>query len=132
MNDRIVTMPAVALRATCVLPGMILHFDISRNKSIKAVENAMVNDQRIFLITQLDMNCEEPGVTDLYGTGTIGTLKQRIRMPKGRVRVRLRQSQRKDRPGCDPADHGDKRCYEAGGSDRDTAAAYMDAGAGFP
>ena len=87
MNDRIVTMPAVALRATCVLPGMILHFDISRNKSIKAVENAMVNDQRIFLITQLDMNCEEPGVTDLYGTGTIGTIKQLIRMPKGIVRV---------------------------------------------
>ena len=87
MNDRVITMPAVALRATCVLPGMILHFDISRNKSIKAVENAMVNDQRIFLITQLDMNCEEPGVSDLYSTGTIGSIKQLIRMPKGIVRV---------------------------------------------
>ena len=80
-------LPAVALRATCVLPGMIIHFDISREKSVKAVENAMVNDQSIFLITQKDMECEDPVREDLFTVGTIGSIKQLIKMPKGLIRV---------------------------------------------
>ena len=87
MNNDINIMPAVALRGTCVLPGMIVHFDISRQKSIKAVENAMVHDQSIFLITQKEIECEDPGIDDLYHVGTIGTIKQLIKMPKGLIRV---------------------------------------------
>ena len=94
MNTEKKLMPAVALRATCVLPGMIMHFDISREKSIKAVENAMVSDQSIFLITQIDMNCEEPSREDLYDVGTIGTIKQLIKMPKGLIRVLVEGEQR--------------------------------------
>ena len=81
------TLPAVALRATCVLPGMIVHFDITREKSIKAVEKAMVADQNLFLVTQKDELVEDPSMDDLFTTGTIGTVKQLIKMPKGLIRV---------------------------------------------
>ena len=66
MEELIVTLPAVALRGMTILPGMIAHFDISRPKSIKAVEKAMMEEQKIFLVTQKDVEQEEPGQDDLY------------------------------------------------------------------
>ena len=59
-------MPAVALRGMVILPGMIAHFDVSREKSIHAVEQSMMDEQKIFLVAQRDVEQEEPGIEDLY------------------------------------------------------------------
>ncbi|MGN0316215.1 MAG: endopeptidase La [Fusicatenibacter sp.] len=80
-------LPAIALRGTTILPDMIVHFDISRTKSIKAVEEAMLDDQKIFLITQKDPDTEVPGLLDVYKIGTIATIKQVVRMPKEVLRI---------------------------------------------
>ena len=66
MRDIVLTMPAVALRGMTILPGMIAHFDISRSKSIRAVEEAMSKDKQIFLVTQKDVEQENPNTEDLY------------------------------------------------------------------
>ncbi|MGI6041239.1 MAG: endopeptidase La [Candidatus Alectryocaccobium sp.] len=87
MSDIIMRMPAVALRGTLVMPDMIMHFDISRSRSIKAVEKAMLLDQKIFLVAQKDINVEEPGMDDVYSIGTIGTIKQVIKLPNNLIRV---------------------------------------------
>ena len=71
MSDIIQHLPAIALRGTTILPDMIVHFDVSREKSIKAIEKAMVQDQKVFLITQKDPETEEPAQEDLYRIGTI-------------------------------------------------------------
>ena len=62
MSDIRITIPAVALRGMTILPGMIAHFDISREKSLKAVEEAMKGDEKIFLVTQIDVDTDNPGV----------------------------------------------------------------------
>ena len=80
-------MPMIALRATTVLPEMIVHFDVSRKKSIKAVEAAMLHDQRVFLLTQKDPEVEAPGLTDLYQVGTIAYIKQVVKLPQDLYRV---------------------------------------------
>ena len=54
MEDKILTIPAVALRGMTILPGMVAHFDISRDKSLRAVEEAMKGDQKLFIVTQKD------------------------------------------------------------------------------
>ena len=87
MNNTIMVMPAIALRGTTILPDMIVHFDISREKSVKAVEEAMTQDQKIFLVTQKDPKVEEPAIDDLYRIGTIAMVKQVVKMPKGVLRV---------------------------------------------
>ena len=87
MNNLLKEMPAVALRGACVLPGMIAHFDISREKSKQAVNNAMMGDQYIFLVTQKDLDVEDPGIDDIYGIGTISQVKQVVKLPKGMVRI---------------------------------------------
>ncbi len=87
MNDYLTKMPAVALRGTLVMPDMIMHFDISRSRSIKAVEKAMLLDQKIFLVAQKDINEENPQMEDLYRIGTIGTIKQVIKLPNNLIRV---------------------------------------------
>ena len=89
MSEVIREGPAVALRGMTILPGMVAHFDVSRPKSIKAVENAMLADQRIFLVAQRDVEEEEPDQNGLYKIGVIATVKQVIKMPHevGRVLV---------------------------------------------
>lgn len=87
MEDLIQTLPVVALRGMTVLPDMVIHFDVSRERSIKAIEQAMLRDQRIFLVTQKDPQTEEPGPDDLYRIGTIAAVKQVIKMPHSIVRV---------------------------------------------
>lgn len=79
--------PTVALRGITVLPEMVLHFDLSRKKSIKAVEEAMNDDQMIFLVTQRDVEVEEPGIDDLYEVGVVGVVKQLMKLPNDIVRV---------------------------------------------
>lgn len=87
MNELIKVLPAIALRGTTILPDMIVHFDISRDKSVRAVEEAMLRDQNIFLITQKDPSVEEPGVLDLYKVGTIAKIKQVVKLPKHVLRI---------------------------------------------
>ncbi len=80
-------IPVVALRGMAILPGMVAHFDVSREKSIKAVENAMLQDQNIFLVAQRDVEQEEPGIDDLYNIGIIAIVKQVIKLQNNVVRV---------------------------------------------
>lgn len=87
MGERVEIMPAVALRGTTVIPDMIVHFDISRPRSVKAVEKAMLNDQRIFLITQKDPAVETPDLNGLYKIGTIGCVRQVVKLPQGILRI---------------------------------------------
>lgn len=77
-------MPMIALRGTTVLPEMIVHFDVSREKSIRAVEAAMLHDQKVFLLTQKDPEVETPELDDLYRVGTIAYIKQVVKLP-GRI-----------------------------------------------
>ena len=93
MTNETQVMPAVALRGITILPDMIVHFDISRAKSIRAVEEAMLGDQKIFLITQKDPDTEVPGLLDVYKIGTIAVIKQVVRMPKDVLRI-LRKTRR--------------------------------------
>ena len=87
MTQPIEILPAIALRGTTILPDMIVHFDISREKSIKAVEAAMVKDQRVFLITQKDPETENPGIPELYQVGTVAFVKQVVKLPQDVLRV---------------------------------------------
>lgn len=87
MEDRLITLPAIALRGLVVLPEMIQHFDISREKSISAVEHAMVGDQKVFLVAQKHPEEEIPEEADLYQIGTIANIKQLVKIPGGVVRV---------------------------------------------
>ena len=87
MDNEILHMPMVALRGMTVMPNMVVHFDVSRESSIEAVQEAMVGEQKIFLITQKDINIENPKQEDLYETGTIATVNQVVKLPKHIFRV---------------------------------------------
>lgn len=87
MTEEMKHIPAVALRGMTILPAMIVHFDISREISIKAVEQAMLSDQKLFVVTQKDPEVSEPVLDDLYRIGTIVEIKQVIKMPKNILRV---------------------------------------------
>lgn len=86
-KNEIVTMPLVALRNIVVMPGMMIHFDIRRKKSIAAVETAMRQQQRVFVVTQQDVSVEEPTVKDLYAYGTVTVIRQIIKLPENVIRV---------------------------------------------
>lgn len=94
MSDMIQHLPAIALRGTTILPDMIVHFDVSREKSVKALEKAMVQDQRVFLITQKDPEVEEPEQEDLYRIGTIAEIKQLVKSKKNIIQVLVEGKER--------------------------------------
>lgn len=87
MNEINYTLPVIALRGLTVLPDMIVHFDVSRAKSIQALERAMVENQNVFLVTQLDPATEDPADKDLYRMGTVACVKQLIKLPQNTVRI---------------------------------------------
>lgn len=87
-------MPVVALRGMVILPGMIAHFDVSREKSMKAVEVCMMDSQKIFLVTQRDVEQEEPSVGDLYKIGIIAEVKQVIKLQNNIVRILVEGKER--------------------------------------
>lgn len=87
MRDISITIPAVALRGMTILPGMVAHFDVSRERSIKAVEEAMMGEQNIFLVTQRDVEDDDPQIDDLYHIGILAKIKQVIKMQHGIVRI---------------------------------------------
>ena len=87
MKQPISILPAIALRGTTILPEMIVHFDVSRERSIKAIEAAMLHDQKIFLVTQKDPEMESPKLSDLYQVGTVAYIKQVVKLPQDLLRV---------------------------------------------
>ena len=87
MSQQILKIPGVALRGMTILPGMIAHFDISRKKSIKAIEEAMSADQMVFLTAQLDEEISEPCFEDLYSMGVLAEIKQVMKMQNDIVRI---------------------------------------------
>lgn len=94
MEDKKITMPAVALRGLTILPGMVQHFDISREKSIRAIETAMMGNQKVYLVPQRHPEQETPAVADLYQMGTISQIKQLVKMPGGIIRVMVEGEKR--------------------------------------
>lgn len=94
MMNPIQVLPAIALRGTTILPGMIVHFDVSRERSVKAIEAAMLNDQKIFLVTQKDPEVETPEISELYHVGTIAYIKQVVKLPKNLLRVLVEGTER--------------------------------------
>ena len=87
MDNEIKSLPMVPLRGMTVMPGMVVHFDVSRARSIATVQEAMVEEQKIFLTAQKSLDTEEPGAEDVYEIGTVGTVRQIIKLPKQIVRV---------------------------------------------
>ena len=87
MKQPISILPAIALRGTTILPDMIVHFDVSRERSIKAIEAAMLHDQKIFLVTQKDPEVEKPELSELYQVGTVAYIKQVVKLPQDLLRV---------------------------------------------
>ena len=87
MREQVITMPVVALRGMTILPGMVQHFDVSRPKSIAAVEKAMLGDQKVFLLSQRHPEVPDPEVSDLYQIGTVAVVKQLVKLPARVVRV---------------------------------------------
>ena len=87
MTNQNIVLPAIALRGTTILPGMIVHFDVSRERSVKAIEAAMLHDQKIFLVTQIDPELESPDLAGVYHVGTIAYIKQVVKLPQNLLRV---------------------------------------------
>ena len=88
MSKEVKSLPMVALRGMTVLPEMVTHFDVSRERSIQAIEEAMQEEgQKVFLTAQKDIEDEEPGMEDLQQIGTIASIRQVIKLPRNLLRV---------------------------------------------
>ena len=95
MENQIISMPMVALRGMTILPEMVVHFDVSRARSIEAIQRAMQSkEQKVFLAAQRELNIEEPGQKEVYEIGTIATVKQIAKMSKNVFRVLVVGEQR--------------------------------------
>ncbi len=81
------TLPAVTLRGLTILPGMVIHFDLSRDASISSVEQAMLGDQRLLVVSQKDPGKENPGMEDIYDVGTVTLIRQVSKLPEHILRV---------------------------------------------
>lgn len=82
-NENVITleMPVIPLRGLVVFPQMVLHFDVGRKKSVKALQKAMDEDQKVFLVCQKDASVDEPSIEDVYETGVVCTIRQMMRIP---------------------------------------------------
>ena len=87
MDNETRSLPMVALRGLTIMPEMIVHFDVSRERSVKAIEAAMLHDQKIFLVTQIDPEVESPDLAGVYHVGTIAYIKQVVKLPQNLLRV---------------------------------------------
>ena len=94
MNRETMSLPMVTLRGITILPEMVRHFDVSRSKSLKAIEEAVEGNQKIFLTAQKDGDVEEPGLEDVYRTGCVATVRQIIKLPRKVSRVLITGEQR--------------------------------------
>ncbi len=122
MEGTIITMPVIALRGLTVLPGMTVSFDVSRPKSIAAIEKAMVTDQKLCLITQRNPEDKDPDMEQLFHVGTIVNVRQLVKMPGGIVRVMVEGLERAELLMLDSEGSmltGDIMIISAGSSDVD-------------
>ncbi|WP_409302004.1 endopeptidase La [Peribacillus sp. SCS-155] len=87
MADNEIIVPLLPLRGLLVYPTMVLHLDVGREKSVQALEKAMVEEHLIFLTTQKDISLDEPGEDDIYQMGTLTKVKQMLKLPNGTIRV---------------------------------------------
>lgn len=95
MEEQKMSMPMVALRGLTILPEMVIHFDVSRKRSVEAIQQAMQNQgQKVFLVAQRDLNIEQPEEKDVYEVGTIATIKQVAKMSKNIYRVLITGEER--------------------------------------
>ncbi len=94
MSNMVANLPIIALRGMTILPYMVIHFDVSRKKSIKSVEYAMKNGQKIFLVTQKSVDIVKPTRDEVCDVGTVCEIKQIVRMPGGLVRVLVKGLER--------------------------------------
>jgi len=94
MSEERIRIPVIALRGMTILPAMVIHFDVSRIKSIRALERAMVHDQKILVIAQKNPEDEEPTLESLYRVGTICEIKQLIKLPNNIIRVLVEGKER--------------------------------------
>lgn len=116
MKNTAMTIPAVALRGMTILPGMIAHFDISRDRSMRAVQAAMTEGQRVFLVTQKDVEQENPGVDGLYRMGIVADVKQVIKLQNDIVRILVEGTNRAEAYGYeDREDYVEAQilCYDS-------------------
>ena len=104
MKQPISILPALALRGTTILPDMIVHFDVSRERSMKAIEAAMLQDEKIFLVTQKDPEIETPEIKDLYKVGTVAYIKQVVKLPHDLLRVLVEGLERSELVGLKQED----------------------------
>ena len=104
METTVMTMPVIALRALTVLPKMTVSFDISRSRSVAAVEKAMVSDQRVCVVTQRDPEDFTPQMEQLYHIGVVVRVKQLVKMPGGVVRVMVEGLERAELLNLDSVD----------------------------
>lgn len=93
-ENKVINLPLIPLRGLSIFPYMVLHFDVGRKKSIKALEAAMAKDQRIFLTTQFDIDNDSPESTEFYKVGTICKIKQMLKLPGDAIRVLVEGIQR--------------------------------------
>ena len=94
MENKVIDLPIVALRGMTIMPEMVVHFDVNRKRSISAIQEAMIENQKVFLVTQKNVEAEEPGIDNLFEVGTIATIKQIIKLPKQIIRVLVSGEQR--------------------------------------
>ncbi|MDO5717983.1 MAG: endopeptidase La [Tissierellia bacterium] len=85
--EKNVKLPLIALRGIWIFPHMVIHFDVGRDKSVKALEEALLNDSRVLLSSQKDFKLENPGIDDIYDMGTVAVIKQTLKLPNGSTRV---------------------------------------------
>lgn len=86
-NEKATKLPLLPLRGLLVYPNMVLHLDVGRERSIKALEQAMVNDNLILLCSQAEINIEEPTHKEIYKVGTVSKIRQMLKLPNGTIRV---------------------------------------------
>lgn len=87
MENEAMILPAVALRGITVMPDMIVHFDVTRERSVQAIEKAMQGEQKVFLVAQRNSEVDEPEIEDLYKIGVTANIKQVIKLPNKTVRI---------------------------------------------
>ena len=86
-NARRETLPMLVLRGLVCFPDMVIHFDVGRLKSVAALNAAMENDQRIFLVAQRDESTEDPAPGDIYGSGVVAHIRQIVKLPHDNFRI---------------------------------------------
>ena len=86
-DNGLITLPMIPLRGLSIFPNMVLHFDIGREKSINALEKAMIMNQQVFLVAQKDENTDLPTISDFYHVGTVAKIKQMLKLPGDSIRV---------------------------------------------